>query len=89
MAENKSSISQATSYEAIGEFWDKHDFTDYDDPEQPDVNFVIQDSVRIEAGLLANLERLAVSRGISVETLVNLWLQEKVQQMLATSSVSL
>ncbi len=81
MAENKSSLSQADSYLAIGEFWDEHDFTEFDDPEQPDVLFDIQDTVRIEAGLLTALERAAAERGISTETLVNLWLLERVQSM--------
>jgi hypothetical protein len=36
-----SSISHADTYEAIGEFWDAHDFTDYDDPAAPDVGFEI------------------------------------------------
>ena len=31
MAKRKSSISNATSYEEIGEFWDTHDTTDYAD----------------------------------------------------------
>jgi hypothetical protein len=81
MAENKSSISQANSYEAIGEFWDTHDFTDFDDPQRPDVQFEIHDTVRIEAGLLTTLEKVAAERGVSTETLVNLWLLEKVQSI--------
>jgi hypothetical protein len=83
MAENKSSISQATSYEAIGEFWDEHDFTDFDDPELPDVTFEMQDAVRIEVSLLTLIEKVAVSRGVSAETLINLWLQEKLQTIVA------
>jgi predicted HicB family RNase H-like nuclease len=86
MAENKSSISQATGHEEIGEFWDEHDFTEFDDLVRPDVNFEIQDTVRIEASLLAIIEKLAAARGISSETLVNLWLQEKIH--LTTSSSS-
>lgn len=38
-----SSISHADTCEAIGEFWDAHDFTDYDDPAAPDVEFEIMD----------------------------------------------
>jgi hypothetical protein len=36
MAANKNSISKATSLKKIGEFWDKHDFTDFDDLNIPD-----------------------------------------------------
>lgn len=81
MAENKSSISQADSDEAIGEFWDTHDFTDFDNLAHPDVEFEIHDTVRIEAGLLITLEKVAAERGVSTETLVNLWLFEKVQSL--------
>ncbi len=83
MAEDRSSISQADSYQAIGEFWDTHDFTDFDDPARPDEEFEIQDTVRIEAGLLTAIEKLAYARGVSSETLVNLWLQEKLQTMIS------
>ncbi|MEZ4646394.1 MAG: CopG family antitoxin [Chloroflexota bacterium] len=78
MNENNSSISQAANYEEMGEFWDTRDFTEFDDPKRPDVVFEIRDTVRIEAKLLAKIEKVAASRGIGSETLINLWLQEKV-----------
>jgi len=31
MAKRKSSISKASSYKEMGEFWDTHDTTDYED----------------------------------------------------------
>ncbi len=38
MGESKlSSVSRADSIEKMGEFWDQHDFTDFDDPAAPDV----------------------------------------------------
>lgn len=77
MDENsKNSLSQATSLEAIGAFWDTHDFTEYD-TDAPDVSFVMHPPIRIEHGLLRILEQHARQRGVSVETLVNMWLQEK------------
>ena len=76
MAENKSSISQATTLEEMGEFWDTHDFTEFD-TDAPDVPFTIAHSVVIDPKLLAALEQLAQQRGINLETLVNLWLQQK------------
>ena len=36
-----SSISQADTDEKMGEFWDDHDFTDFNDPEAPDIEFEI------------------------------------------------
>lgn len=34
MTEDKTSISKASSYEEIGEFWDTHDLADYLDDSQ-------------------------------------------------------
>ena len=80
MAENRlTSISQTDSLEAMGEFWDTHDFTQFD-TDAPDVEFTISSSISIEPDLLAAVERQARLRGIGVETLVNLWLQEKLAE---------
>jgi predicted HicB family RNase H-like nuclease len=84
MPDNQSSVSKADSYEAIGEFWDSHDFTEFDDPSRPDATFEIQDTVRIEAELLAAIEKVAASNGVSSETLINVWLQEWLQSASAT-----
>ena len=62
----------------MGDFWDKHDFTAFDDPNTPDVEIHVNVAVPIEPDLLSELEELAHMRGIKVETLVNLWLKEKV-----------
>ncbi len=81
MAENKlSSISQADTLEKMGEFWDTHDFTDFDNPEAPDVEFKVSCAVPIELDLLTLVEKQARLRGVKVETLVNLWLQQKVSE---------
>lgn len=80
MAESKrTSISRADNYAAIGEFWDGHDFTDFDDLDRPDVEFEIRDTVHIEAELMTRLKEAANQRGVT-QTLVNLWLQERVLQ---------
>jgi hypothetical protein len=79
-ANNRSSISQAETLEEMGEFWDTHDFTDYDDPTLPDVEMTVSSLVAIEAELLAALEEQAQRRGVTVETLVNLWLQQKMAE---------
>lgn len=82
MDENKlSSISQADNDEKIGEFWDTHDFTDFDS-DAPDVEFEVTCAVPIEAKLFAALEKQARQRGVQVETLVNLWLQQKLTEQL-------
>ncbi len=77
MAENKlSSISKADSLEKIGEFWDAHDFTEFDSGD-PDVEFEFTCAVPIESKLYSSVEKLARLRGVRIETLVNLWLQQK------------
>jgi hypothetical protein len=63
----------------MGEFWDTHDFTQYD-TDAPDVEFTVSSSVSIETDLFAAMEKQARLRGIGVETLVNLWLQEKLAE---------
>ncbi len=83
-ANNRSSILQAETLEQIGEFWDTHDFTDYDDSARPDVEIIFSGAVAIEAELLAALDEQAVQRGVTVETLVNLWLQQKLAEQLPT-----
>lgn len=86
MGENRtSSISHAETDEKIGEFWDSHDFTDFDDPNSPDVPFEISHSVRLESELLAALEQQAQRRGVELETLVNLWLQQKLDEQVLDS----
>ena len=78
-ANNMSSISKAHTLEQIGEFWDTHDFTDFD-TDAPDVTFNIVGAVPIEVDLLASIEKHARLRGVRVETLVNLWLQQKLSE---------
>ena len=75
-----SSISKAQSVQKIGKFWDAHDFTDYDNPNAPDVKFKVTSSVPVDEELLAKLEKQAHRRGVKVETLVNLWLQQKLSE---------
>jgi hypothetical protein len=81
MARNKSSISKASTYEEIGEFWDTHDLTDYWDQTKP-VEFEVElqsetTLFAIESGLSSRIRELAIQRGVSPETLLNLWVQEK------------
>lgn len=80
MDENKrSSLSKGATLEEMGAFWDTHDFMEYD-TDAPDVSFTIARAVQIEAELLAALDQQARLRGVSLETLVNLWLQQKLAE---------
>ena len=64
----------------MGEFWDTHDFTDFDDLKAKDIKFDISCAVPIEEELLSSVEKQARLRGVKVETLVNLWLQQKLTE---------
>ena len=80
MAENRlSSISKADSDEKIGEFWDTHDFTEFD-TDAPDAQFEVISTVPVRFELLNEIEEQAAKRGVKVETLVNQWLQQKLDE---------
>ena len=84
MRKNKSSLSEAQSYKEIGEFWDSHDLTDYWEQTKP-VKFEVEIESEatyfpVETSLSAELVSLAKRRGVSPETLLNLWIQEKVKE---------
>lgn len=81
MSENKSSLSGARSYEEMGEYWDNHDVGEVWDQTRP-VEFEVNiKSERhyfpIEKELSQRLTRAAEEQGVSAETLINLWVQEK------------
>jgi hypothetical protein len=80
--ENKTTISQATTLEEIADFWDTHSPEDY--PEQVyvvEAEFELSDeldtAVQIDPDLMRKLRRIAGSRQISTQTLINLWLQQQ------------
>lgn len=82
MSEDRSSLSRARSYQEIGEFWDAHDLGDYwEQTERAEFDVVdIRSSATyypVETNLAAKLRSLARQRGVSPETLLNLWVQEK------------
>lgn len=86
MSENKNtqltSISQAQTLAEIGEFWDTHSLDDYWD-ETREAGFEVRAQQRkritLEPNIYRQLEAAARVRGVVPETLVNLWLAEKLQ----------
>ncbi len=78
-------IPQFETLEEIAGFWDTHSTADYDDLTR-EVEFEVSlrkrgDSVQgimLLPELSKTLEALAKARGVSLETLVNVWLTEKV-----------
>jgi hypothetical protein len=83
MSKNKTPISQASSYQEIGEYWDAHDVSDVWDQTEPadfDVELHTEEFYyRIAPELSVQLVNIAHKQGISAETLLNLWVQEKIQ----------
>ncbi len=73
----------SASIEEIIEFWDTHSTADYED-ELEDVSFEIElqeeiFTVALVPELVAPLQHQAKARGVSTETLVNLWLAERLK----------
>jgi hypothetical protein len=81
----RSNISKAGTYAEIGDFWDEHDLSDYWDKTiavRADVVIESEESLyAVEKGLSDTIRRTARERGISPHTLLNLWLQEKIQKL--------
>jgi hypothetical protein len=72
------------SVEEAAEFWDSHDLADYWDLTQ-EAHFEVDIQRRVfltalEPQLAKTLTNLARKQGISTETLINVWLAEKVRE---------
>lgn len=87
MSDDRSSVSHAKSYRDIGEFWDTHDSADYWEQSEPvEFEVDIDSEVRyyaLEPALASQVAEFARHKGISAETLLNLWVQEKIHEIAA------
>jgi hypothetical protein len=75
------SISSARSVEKLGDFWGSHSLADYWGQTREalfELRATRRRRVTIAPELYAQVEALAHLRGVSPETLVNLWLTEHV-----------
>lgn len=87
MAESKdtttSSLSNAHTLEELADFWDTHSLADYWD-ETGEVEFQVRAKARhrvmLAPELFDRLEHEARIRGLKPETLVNLWLAERLHE---------
>lgn len=77
------SISKARTIEGIAEFWDTHSLADYWD-QTYEVEFEVRARrrrrVTLDPDVYASVTMQAHTRGLSLETLVNLWLAERLQR---------
>jgi len=83
MKRNKSSISKASSYREMGEYWDTHDLSKVWGKTKKvtfDVNIETEATYcAIEKTLSEKVQSIAKKKGVSSDTLVNLWIQQKLQ----------
>jgi len=81
---DKTPVSNATTYQDIGAFWDEHDATEFG--EQTDAKFQVNISSQhryypLDRDLSFEIRRIAKQHGVSEETLINIWIQEKIDQI--------
>jgi len=81
MVESKTPISQASSYAQIGEYWDQHDLSEVEDQtHELEFEVDLQSSViyfAVDRSLAQKLRSAAKNHGVSPETLLNLWVEER------------
>lgn len=87
MRKGKSLLSHATSYKEIGEFWDRQDLSEvWDKTKETAFDVNIESEITyyaVDRRLSEQLETLAQKRGVTADTLINLWLQEKLREQKA------
>jgi hypothetical protein len=81
MSKNKATISKSNTYSEMSEYWDEHDLTEvWDQTESIDFKVEIQSErtyFPIDRELSNKIAKIAKLHGITPETLVNLWIQDK------------
>ena len=78
------SISKAHTLEEIASYWDTHSLSDHWD-ETHEVEFEVRAKCRhrvtLDPDVYSRLEAQAHARGVLPETLANLWLSERLQEI--------
>jgi hypothetical protein len=76
-------ISKARTIKDIAEFWDTHSLADYWD-QTHEVEFQVRAQrrrrVTLDPDVYAKIEAHARTRGVLPETLINIWLAERLKQ---------
>lgn len=91
MLENKGTTEPIPTHfatlEEAGEFWDNHDLGDYwEFTEEVEFDVTLQEEkvlVAVDPDLAKKVASMAHRRGLATETLINLWLSEKVHEVAA------
>jgi len=84
MKKSRTSTAHARSHEETGEFWDTHDLSDSWDQTRPvEMEFKLESEAvyyALDQVLAEKVRAMARKRGVPANTLVNLWVQEKLQE---------
>ena len=85
MVANKQ-IPEMNSYEEMADFWDSHSLADYWDQTEPAEFQIAPDAPRrylvaVDPDLLQRAQRVARTRGLSTESLINLLLEQRVREV--------
>ena len=89
MIKKKNRIPKFKTYEEEANFWDTHEFTEFED-ELEDVEIVFElnkprdEAIvpRVQKDLKEKLDKKARSMGLNLSTLARMWLMEKLQENL-------
>jgi hypothetical protein len=77
----RASISGARNLQELADFWDTHDLTDFEEfTRDVEIEVKIESRchyVAIAPELMERLTREAQARGLSAQSLANLWIQER------------
>ncbi|MCD6139089.1 MAG: hypothetical protein J7J91_11110 [Deltaproteobacteria bacterium] len=80
----KKKIPEFKSLEEFQEFWDKHDLTEFwDKLKEVSIKVDLKRSknlVTIDPEILRKIRKTAAQKGLKTESLINIWLQEKILQ---------
>ena len=92
MKKSKSSISKAQSYAEMGEFWDEHDLSDYwSKTRKVKFDVVLEPEATyypIKKRLSEQIRSVARKEGVSSYSLVNSWLDQKLNEKRRRASKS-
>jgi len=84
MKKAKSSLSHAKSYAEIGIYWDAHDLSDcWRETRKAAFEVEIESEITyyaVDKKLSDAIQTIANKRGIAADTLINLWVQEKLKE---------
>jgi hypothetical protein len=84
MSKGRSTVSKGKSYSEIGDFWDVHDLSDFwEQTRKVEFEVDIKSEITyysLDQKLSEQVQSIAQRRGVSADTLINLWVQEKLQE---------